>query len=161
MYSTILSDGRLRDLVNGHSLAPPLHSDAAWSTTAGALVDGSSGFGLGPSRASAGMLGAEGARNVFGDLAIASPTLVSSEKETLDIRSILSNPLPPLPSDVDFVRSQASTAAAGTTCAQFDSHFFSLFLHFRARSLFIQKRAKRSSDRTWTQDQEQCQEYNK
>ena len=120
MYSAILADGRLRDLVNGHTLAPPpLQSDAMWSTNAGALFDGSLGFGGGVSRSTAAMLGADVTRNAFGDSALASAAVASSEKETLDIRNILSNPLPPLPSDVDFVRSEASLASTGALRAQF------------------------------------------
>ncbi len=120
MYSAILADGRLRDLVNGHTLAPPpLQSDAMWSTNAGALFDGSLGFGGGVSRSTAAMLGADVTRNAFGDSALASAAVASSEKETLDIRNILSNPLPPLPSDVDFVRSKASLASTGALRAQF------------------------------------------
>ena len=120
MYSTILSDGRLRDLVNGHaSAAPPLHSDASWSATAGALFDGSLGFGGGVSRGSTGVLGAEGTRNAFDNLASASVASAAASKETVDIRHILSNPLPPLLSDVEFVRSEASFAATGALFAPF------------------------------------------
>ena len=120
MYSTILSDGRLRDLVNGHALAaPPLHSDASWNATCGASFDGSLGFGGGVSRGSTGVLGAEGTRNAFDNLASASAASAAASKETVDIRHILSNPLPPLLSDVEFVRSEASFAATGALFAPF------------------------------------------
>ncbi len=123
MYSSILADGRLRDLVNGHTLAPQPHqSDAAWSAPAAAIYDGSLGFGGASFRGSSGVLGAEDFRPVVGDTASTAAAAPSSEKESVDIRSILSNPLPPLPSDVAFVQAQASFNVTGALHARFQRY---------------------------------------
>jgi X-X-X-Leu-X-X-Gly heptad repeat protein len=120
MYSAILNDGRLRDLVNGH--APPpnhfFHSDAAWtgsSTLDGQLATGVQQLRNGVAALGGGSNGGISNRAVDFDFTTASNAAAAAkdEEESVDIRQILSTPLPPIPSDVEFIRSQtfASTGA--------------------------------------------------
>lgn len=123
MYSTILADGRLRDMVNGHASNAPahFHADAFWG---GGSFDGTLGLSGTAVRGAVGVLGEgakEGSQKNTADLVLASNSsgADAAEAESLDIRDILSKPLPPRPSDVDYVRSQASFNVAGVVCAHF------------------------------------------
>ena len=113
MYSTILTDSRLRDLVNGHTPSASQlqyqHSDATWS---GGLFDGTLGLNGVPVRGSVGGLGA-GVLEGAGYAAAVGTAADAAQAESLDIRRILSKPLPPRPSDVDLVRSSASFDVSG------------------------------------------------
>jgi hypothetical protein len=123
MYSTILADGRLRDMVNGHASSAPahFHADAFWG---GGSFDGTLGLSGATVRGAVGVLGEgakEGSQKNTADLVLASNSsgADAAEAESLNIRDILSKPLPPRPSDVDYVRSQASFNVAGVVCAHF------------------------------------------
>ena len=123
MYSTILADGRLRDMVNGHASSAPahFHADAFWG---GGSFAGTLGLSGATVRGAVGVLGEgakEGSQKNTADLVLASNSsgADAAEAESLNIRDILSKPLPPRPSDVDYVRSQASFNVAGVVCAHF------------------------------------------
>jgi hypothetical protein len=127
MYSTILADGRLRDMVNGHASNAPAHfnADVGWG---GGAFDGTLGLSGAAVRGAVGVLGEEAkerSQKIAADLVLASNSsgAFAPESESLDIRDILSKPLPPRPSDVDYVRSQASFNVTGVVCAQL--HYFS------------------------------------
>ena len=120
MYSTILADGRLRDLVNGHAPGAPAmpHSDALWGS---ALFDGTLGLSGVPVRGYGGSLGAvaiDGTGNAAANLVSPLSAAEVVEVESADIRRILSKTLPPRPSDVDAVRSHASFDISGAQCSQ-------------------------------------------
>jgi hypothetical protein len=128
MYSTILNDGRLRDLVNGH--APPtshfFHSDAAWP--ASDLLDGQLASGGAPLRKGVAALGGGsfgGIQNRAVDVdsatAFSAAAVTKQDEESVDIRQILSTPLPPIPSDVEFIRSQTSFVSTGEFFVLFSS----------------------------------------
>jgi hypothetical protein len=107
MYSTILADGRLRDLVNGHNSlsAPSFPSEPVWSAGMRDLLDGSAGFD-----ATRGFR--EAAASQQSTNSAAGPTdsalVTAVDQSSAAIRNILANPLPPPPPDVQFVQSQVS-----------------------------------------------------
>lgn len=126
MYSAILNDGRLRDLVNGH--APPpnhfFHSDAAWtgsSTLDGQLATGGQQLRQGVAALGGGSNGGINNRAVDFDFTTASNAAAAAkeEEESVDIRQILSTPLPPIPSDVEFIRSQTFASTGARFCGRF------------------------------------------
>jgi hypothetical protein len=124
MYSAILNDGRLRDLVNGH--APPpnhfFHSDAAWTGSAtldGQLqATGGQQLRTGVAALGGGSNGGFNNRAVGFDFTTASNAAAAAkeEEESVDIRHIPSTPLPPIPSDVEFIRSQAFASTGALLC---------------------------------------------
>ena len=122
MYSTILNDGRLRDLVNGH--APPtshfFHSDDLLD---GQLASGGAPLRKGVAALGGGSIGGIQNRAVDVDSATAfsAAAVARQDEESVDIRQILSTPLPPIPSDVEFIRSQTSFASTGEFYVNFSS----------------------------------------